>query len=310
MVKTFTISTNHKELLKTLLYFDVFNYPLKFDEIFSNTPTKLSQEQVKYQLDELISEGLVKLIEGFYFLPSASNDIINRRLKGNAFAEKMLPKAYSNSRKIARFPFMSGICISGGLSKNYYDERSDIDYFIITKPNRLWLCRTLFVLFYKTLSLEKRKQYCLNYFISETDLKIEDNNVFVATELAYLIPTVNHSSYKKLLEKNAWYKSRFENKNSLPLTNCIETPEPWYKKTIEFVFWGKFGDWTDTQLLRITLNHWRKKYPEMSNEDFDLQFRSRKHVCKRHAQGYQNKVMSLWEEKIGEFENKFQLKLT
>lgn len=309
MIQTYTISIIQKELLKTILYFDVFSYPLKFDEIFSNTPITQTKEQVYVFLEELIQEGLIKKTDDFYLLANAAPNIIERRLKGNAFAEKMLPLAYSKSRKIARFPFMSGICISGGLSKNYYDERSDIDYFIITKPNRLWLCRTIFILFYKTLSPERRKQYCLNYFISESDLKIEDNNVFVATELAYLIPTVNHLSYLDLLKKNIWYKNRFENKNAVSLTNCIDTPEPWYKKMIELLFFGKFGNWADNQLLTITLNHWRKKYPQMNDEDFNLQFRSRKHVCKRHAQGYQNKVLSIWEEKIAKFENEFQLKL-
>lgn len=309
MHKQFTISTIHKELLKTLLYFDVFNYPLKFEEIFSNTPLKLTQEKVNDTIKDLISHGLIKSVDGFYMVPSASEDIIQRRLKGNAFAEEMLPKAYKNSQKISCFPFISGICISGGLSKNYYDDKSDIDYFVITKPNRLWIARTLFVLYYKTLPIEKRKHLCLNYFISEADLNIEDRNVFVATELAYLIPTVNYTSYRTLLEKNNWYKNHFENKDRMPITNCMEENNPWYKKLIELFFSGKFGNWIDSFLLNITLNHWRKKYPEMSDEDFHLQFRSRKHACKRHAQGYQNKVLMLWNEKIKLFEANFQLKL-
>lgn len=309
MVETFTISSTHKELLKTLLYFDVFNYPLKFSEIYSNIPITQSQEAVQQEIDALVEEGYVKKTGEFYLLNSASDDIIERRLNGNAFAQKMFPKAYSNSKKIARFPFMSGICISGGLSKNYYDDRSDIDFFVITKPNRLWICRTLFILYYKTLSIEKRKHLCLNYFISEADLTIEDTNTFVATELAYLIPTVNYSVYQSILTKNNWYKNRFRNKSELPSVNCIDTPEPFHKKMIELLFSGKFGNWVDNKLLSITLNHWRKKYPQMSDEDFHLQFRSRKHVCKRHSQGYQNKVLNLWEEKIKNYENDLQVKL-
>lgn len=292
------------------MYYDVFQYPLTKKELFENTAVKATTIDFFNELEELVTQKYLKKINDFYLIPTSSIDIVERRVKGNELAEYMLTKAYELSRKIAKFPFMKGICISGGLSKNYYDDKSDIDYFVITKANRLWICRTLFVLYYKTLSQEKRKHLCLNYFISEADLVINDTNAFVATELAYLLPTINYSVYKALLEKNNWYKKYFINKIESTDLNCIETPEPWYKKIIELFFFGKFGNWIDDVLLNFTLNHWRKKYPQMSEEDFQLQFRSRKHVCKRHAQGYQNKVLTLWEEKVKNFENEFQLKLS
>lgn len=309
MIQTFTISLNQKHVLKTLLYFDVFNYPLKFDEVFENMPVTISKEDLMGDLQSLIEEGFIKEEQGFYLLSSSLGNSISRRLKGNAEALETMHKAYHYSKKIASFPFISGVCISGGLSKNYYDEYSDIDYFIITKANRLWLCRTFFVLYYKTLSKKEKNNYCLNYYISEADLLIPDKNDFVATELAYLLPTVNYPLYKRILKENNWYKNKFLNKEELPNLNCIETPEPWYKKTLEFVFAGKFGNWVDNQLLFVTLKHWQKKYPELSQEDFELQFRSRKNVCKYHAKGHQNKVLTLWNEKIKNFANQFQIEL-
>lgn len=309
MIQTFTISLNQKNVLKTLLYFDVFNYPLKFDEVFENMPVPISKEDLRDDLQCLIEEDFIKEEKGFYLLSSASGNSIARRLKGNAEALETMHKAYHYSKKIASFPFISGVCISGGLSKNYYDEHSDIDYFVITKANRLWICRTIFILYYKTLSKKEKNNYCLNYFISEADLLIPDKNDFVATELAYLLPTVNYSLYKRVLKENSWYKNKFLNKGELPDLNCIEPPRPWYKKAMESMFFGKFGDRVDDQLLYITLKHWQKKYPELSREDFDLQFRSRKHVCKYHSKGHQNKVLTLWDEKIRMFEQQFDLKL-
>ncbi len=309
MIQTFTISLNQKHVLKTLLYFDVFNYPLKFTEVLENMPVAISEEDLRHELQSLIEEDFIKEEQGFYLLSTSSGNCITRRLKGNNEALETMTRAYSYSKKIASFPFISGVCISGGLSKNYYDEHSDIDYFVITKANRLWLCRTLFVLYYKTLSEKEKNNYCLNYYISEADLLIPDKNDFVATELAYLLPTVNYPVYKRILKENNWYKTKFLNKGELPDFNCIEAPEPWLKKTVEFVFSGKFGNWIDNQLLYITLKHWQKKYPELSREDFDLQFRSRKHVCKYHSKGHQNKVLTLWDEKIKNFANQFQIEL-
>jgi hypothetical protein len=47
----------------------------------------------------------------------------------------------------------------------------------------------------------------------------------------------------------------------------------------------------------------------MKDEDFELQFRSRKHVCKRHEHGYQGKVLNLFNQKIKEFENNIKQKI-
>ena len=110
-------------------------------------------------------------------------------------------------------------------------------------------------------------------------------------------------------DENKWYKSKFKNKEVLPALDCINTPEPLHKKLIELLFAEKFGNWIDNKLLHITLKHWRKKYPEMNHEDFDLQFRSKKHVCKYHSKGHQNKVLTIWQEKIKIFERKFDVEL-
>ncbi len=304
-----TISFIQKEVLKTILYFDVFSYPLKFDEVFENMPLKISKNELLSNLNELVRYRFIKKIDDFYLLIISNDNYVERRLMGNIKAMDMLPNAYLYSKKIASFPFMSGVYISGGLSKNYYDEYSDIDYFIVTKKNRLWLCRTIFMLYYKTLSQKNKNNFCLNYFISESDLVIPDRNDFVARELAYLLPTVNYELYQAILNENSWYKSKFENKELLPPFNCINTPEPWSKKLVELMFSGWFGNWIDNCLLHITLKHWRKKYPEMSHEDFDLQYRSRKHVCKYHSKGHQNKVLTIWQEKIKEFEYEFKIAL-
>lgn len=310
MTATILITDIQKEILKTLLYFDVFSYPLTSREIYENTAVSTTHETIEHELRTLLSIGIVKQSSGFY---STSESIVTnteRRLEGNKQAKNMLVKANEISKKIFNFPFVSGVCISGGLSKNYFDANSDFDFFIITKPNRLWISRTLYIVLFKLFSKEKQKLYCLNYFISEADLTINDQNLFVATELAYLIPTVNHPLYKKLLQNNFWYKEYLMNKNEVGSISNSDLQESTLKKIIEFFFVGKFGNWMDSVFLNLTLNRWRKKYPEMSNEDFELQFRSRKHVCKRHTYGYQNKVLQMFSEKVKDFESKFQLILT
>lgn len=202
-----------------------------------------------------------------------------------------MPKAFLYSNKISSFPFVEGVFLSGAISKNYYDEHGDIDYFIITKPNRLWICRTLLIIRYKLLPKSKKKFWCVNYFIGSNNLEIPEENLFVATEIAYLVPTINYDLYTKFLRANVWFKKHYPNKNEHSNKQCNALPKNFLKVLIEKILSGFLGDVLDNFLLKITLKHWQKKYPTLSTIDFELQFRSQKNVCKRHTTGYQNIVM-------------------
>lgn len=289
------------------MYFDVFKYPLTVHELYECSAISISKSSYLEVLNEIIKSGYIRQ-EGDYILVNELNsENITKRVNGNSGAEQVMPKAYEYSKIIAGFPFVEGICLSGALSKKYYDENGDIDFFIITKPNRLWLCRTFLIIRYKLLPKSKKKFWCVNYFISSENLTIPDMNEFTGTELAFLIPTINYTVYKKLLSKNNWYKKRFPNKSEAIETNCFELKSNFIKSLIEGLLNGKFGNWLDSFVLEFTLKHWRNKYPNMSETDFNLQFRSRKDVCKRHTHGYQNKILVLWETKAREFEEKFKV---
>ncbi|MBS1634756.1 MAG: hypothetical protein JST26_02460 [Bacteroidetes bacterium] len=304
------IITQHQvEMLKTMLYFDVFSYPLTREELFANSALSLSTPEYNAQLEDLFRRGFLKH-EGDYILTAhAAPETISRRTHGNAGAAKVMPEAYRYSLKIASFPFVEGVCLSGGLSKNYYDRDGDIDYLIMTRPNRLWICRTLLIMRYKMLPGDKKKFWCINYFLGATELVIPEKNAFVATELAHLIPTVNYNFYKDILQHNAWYKQYYPNKTESASDKAKPIPSSVFRKLAESLCAGSFGDWLDNKLLSYTLNRWRKKYPGMAEEDFELQFRSRKNVCKRHTHGFQNKVLNSWKEKIETFEKQFQIRL-
>ena len=307
MTETLLLKLNkqQEEIIKAVLYFDVFNYPLTLEELYENSAISLSWTDFQQALKDLIDQGCLKTEGDFVLSAEADIATIDRRLKANNKALEVMPLAYRYSQKIASYPFVEGVCISGSLSKNYFDENSDLDFFIITKPNRLWICRTLLILRYKTLSKEKKKWWCTNYFIASDNLGIPDKNAFTGTELAYLFPTVNHQVYTRLLEHNAWYKNRFPNKHAASPKVSLPIRQPFYKTILESLFVSRFGDWMDNLLLGFTLRHWQKKYPDMAETDFELQFRSRKNVCKRHTKGFQNKILTLWEQKQKHFETKF-----
>jgi hypothetical protein len=88
------------------------------------------------------------------------------------------------------------------LSKNFADERADIDYFVVTKANRLWIARTLMHLFKKlTFLVGKQHYFCMNYFVDEEALTIQEKNLFTAVEVATLIPVCGNGSMESFLRQ-------------------------------------------------------------------------------------------------------------
>lgn len=301
------VSEKEKQILLALLYFDVFNYPLNQQELSFHCKTNNNKELGLY-LSNLIFQGLITKKDDYYFTGKINTEYIVRREKGNKRAIDLMRVAQRYSKKMFQFPFVHSINISGSLSKNYFDENSDIDYFIIAKKNRVWICRTFLILYWKLLPKSKKKYWCTNYFIDESISTLEDQNYFTAVELSYLIPTVNAVATENFYNNNAWLKQFVDNKNinksfELNLKHNI------LKKTLEFIFNGRLGNKIENYLHIKTIKRWREKFSDLNDEDFELQFRSRKDVSKRHTKGFQNKVLDAFNKKIENYNKRFGIEL-
>jgi hypothetical protein len=297
--------------LNVLLYFDIFHHPLTKEEIHQYLHYKPAQfdETVK-SLEQLVEDGLIQESNNHFFLASAPSKIVERRKKGEQESQKGIRIARKYTKIIAAFPFVQAVFISGSLSKGYMDKESDIDYFIVTAPRRLWLTRTLLVLFKKIFLLNSRKNFCLNYFVAADNLEIPDRNIFTATELVSVIPTFNYTEYKRFLEKNSWSLNFLPNASRRDSHNCIKPRLLFAKKLFEKFFRGWIGELLDTFCFRLTLKFWERKFSHFNKNDFDNRLRSKKNVSKHHPLGYQFKVLHQFNEKVKMYELKNGIKLS
>jgi hypothetical protein len=303
-----TCNASQVSILRTLLYYGIFRCPLSLSEIRENAGLCISEEELKDELSHLTETGIIFFRNGYYST-QAVDENLERRLRGNRMAETVMPMARKYCLKIASYPFVKAVMLSGGISKNFFDDKSDLDYFIVTRSNRLWICRTLLILRYKSLPRSKKKFWCTNYFVSPEGLCIPEQNQFTATELTSLVPVVNYEMYKDPLLANPWSREILPNKIARPDLLCYPVPRSRLRNAVEWALSGVAGDLLDEWLRRITLRHWQKKYPEMNKKDFELQFRSRREACKRHEQGYQQKVLNRWEEEMRKFESALGISL-
>lgn len=292
--------------LKTILYFSIFRYPLTLEEIHGYT-SNLNIDVTTIELTNLISEKILTKVDDFYVY---DNDLesVTKRLKGNLHASKALLKAKERASFIAKFPYVKAVGVSGSLSKGYYDSESDIDFFVITKQKKLWICRTLLMLYKKLFLLNSRKFFCVNYFISENQLEIEEKNRFTATELKTLIPMQGKVIFEQFYIKNNWVSDYFS--KFYPDTNAVlDIKKPMLTIILEFVFDTKIANHSDFIFKKITLQKWKSKFDYLTEKDFQIALKSTQNISKHHPSNFQKKVILALNTKIEEVQNSFNIKL-
>ncbi len=296
------------KVLRSLLYFDIFKYPLTAEEVFHTTNEKTSLSNIQNALQDLVAKKMLFQFDDFYCLRNEKG-LIERRIKGNRLAKERMEDAYKMSAWIARFPYVRGIFLSGSISKNYMEEDSDIDYFVITKPGRLWIARTLLKLYRIIFLLNNDRNFCVNYFIDENNLEIEEKNLFTATELVTTIPTYNPELYQQFRKANNWSAQHYPHFPMRSVERTWKVKEDGSKNFWEKLFNTRLGEFLDTQFMKMTVKHWQRKFGYFDEKDLEVAFKSRKHVSKQHSNHFQRKILEKLEEKIKAFEVQHGVKL-
>lgn len=283
-----------KTALKWIAYFDVFNHPLTEKEI---EQLSVEPSEVKPALENGLNSQLCFEYNGYYSIQKSVQELVEKRLQKEKEASKYLKKLPAYAKLIRKFPFVKGVAISGSLSKNVMYDDGDIDYFIITSKDRLWICRTALILFKKVFLLNSRKYFCVNYFVDEDNLKILDENIFTAVEINYLTPVFNKEIFEQLKTTNQW-SSEFIQNFTTPLQLKDQPNKGWIKKPIESLLKGKLGDRLDLYFMQQTYGRWKNKFKDFNPDKFDLTMRSNRGVSKHHPRDFQNRVLAEYKKRL------------
>jgi len=281
--------------LFTLKYFSLFKYPLTAKEIFEFNPFKTTQQQVDHTLATLLSDQIIFKIDDF-FLTQSDQAWVTERLAGNERAGRLLKKSGKYASVIASFPFVKSITLSGSLSKFYASVDDDVDYFIVTEKNRLWIARTFLHLFKKLTFITGHQHYfCMNYFVDTEALEIQHQNEYSAIETVTLIPVYNEELVAKILDENNWTKSYLPNyPNKLNKDFMITKGGQYVKHLLENVINIFAADKLNSFLMNLTNRKWRQKWKrkgfDMSH--YEKAFLTTEHISKNHPKDYEKSVLT------------------
>ncbi len=291
-------------LIRTLLYFDIFSYPLTSDELFDYTgiPAHQRGHALRF-LDQLIQQGVIGFSEGFYYLGNRPS-VVSRRIQGNRRAKKRMRSARIFSRIISSFPYVRCVMLSGSISKSYMGNNDDIDYFIITHPGRLWIARTLLTLFKKLFLFNSHRNFCINYFVDTNHLAVREQNRFTATEIAFLLPMYNKNLYQKVMRTNEWIKEYYP---SFRKSHSFATDTaPFIKVWLEHLLDNGFGDKLEEWLFRLSQRIIRDKFREMDQQCFEQCFSIRKHELRYLPNRQQSRILKRFCWKVKVFERLYR----
>ena len=290
-----------EDILKALTYFDIFHYPITKEEIRTFLNHAVQQPEFEEILAGLTGDKIIFKLDDFY---SLQNDpaLAERRRKGNLLAVKEMKHAIKAAKILSKFPYIKGLAISGSLSKNYADENTDVDFFIITEANRLWIARTLLHLFYKLAWLVgKHKWFCMNYYIDERGLEIVEKNVFTAMEIVTLIPMYGAATLQNFINANKWTKNYFP-ANSPDMNIAPEIKKGIFRYLPEKILNTPIGDVTDKWLMKLTRKRWEKKVLQhkVNEKGIWIGMLVGRHFSKPDPKDFQYKVVEQYNNKIAQ----------
>jgi hypothetical protein len=201
---------------------------------------------------------------------------------------------------IRHFPFVRGVMVSGELSKNLATGDCDVDFFVVTAPNRLWIARTLLIGFKKLFLLNKKKFFCLNTFATADSLEVSERNIYVAAEVVYLKPMFGQTVYREFMEANAWIQDFFPNfdPSLLPQSRARAGEDgSTFQRIFELLLEILPLNRIDTFLLRSMEQVWKRRYPELDEMTRCRSFRSTKNESRTYPGDYQDRVLSWYAQR-------------
>jgi predicted nucleotidyltransferase len=296
LIATQQLTSLEFSILKVLIYFDLFDHPLRSEEIASFIDQVATLQNVEEALGHLLQIGMVGHIYGYWGFALLTSKIEQRELK-NEIAARRKSSVERFSKFVATFPFVRAVFLTGSFSKGVMGSDSDIDFFIVTDPGKLWITKALMVLFRKIFLFNSHRNFCINYLVSSDNLIISDRNIFTAIELFTMIPVYGHSIHNTMMSDNKWVTIYFPNYQKLKTTKMEVYPIQPTKRMLEFMFNTRIATWLGEHFMKLSEKKYRSKYHQgLTETEFNRAIVVSPNVSKVHPHFFQKQVVEKYEE--------------
>lgn len=290
--------TMERAILGTLAYADIFDFPLTAREVHKYLiQFAASSETVQTALENgnLVPRHLTYQ-QGFFSLHGRES-IIETRLHRAEIAANTWPQARHYGKQIAKLPFVRMVAVTGGLAMENAEASDDIDYLIVTKPGRLWLCRAIIIALVVKPAARRGDTICPNYLLSERALVVQQRNLFTAHELVQMVPIAGLTTYHRLRQLNSWTADYLPNAGKLPrrAVNASDPRRP-LRSLTESILRTPIGAWLEQWEMARKVNKLNQQADDRTESAFSTDW------CKGHFDNHSELILQKFARRLQELE--------
>lgn len=301
---------NHKQaVLATLAYFELFDYPLKSEEV---TRYLYRLKPDAHAVDVTLNESRILLIRGSYFQIDSKENLVEKRHDRELIAKRFWKRVHRFRWIFQITPFMELTAVCNNLALSNTNATSDIDLLILTKPERLftarlWITGWLHLLGVRRHGKKIAGRFCLSFFAANGALNMEEiqkgnHDIYLAYWLQTLQPIGgNRDVYENLLEDNApWLKRFFYEKPLYNMHHFKEnTPQGRrIKRGLEKMLSGKMGEHLEKKLREWQLKRSHAKQKSLNVGDTDVIVTEK--ILKFHNTDRRDEIYERWVKRLKE----------
>ncbi len=315
------LSGLEKSIIATLVYFDIFDYPLTALEVFKwllrqgDGQIENSFYQVKSALDKDSLKKIINQKNGFYFLKHRER-IVDQRLENYKVAERKFKKAIRFIKLLRFNPLIKMVAICNSLAFSNAGDYSDIDFFIIAKKKRIWLARFWANFLPKIFGLrptrsDTQDKLCLTFFIAEDKLNIADLqcsqfDIYLAYWISQVLPIYDPDQlYPQFIKANNWIEKYFPNFLPYQVNNRRKVKDSIISKSFRrlggLIYWRVWGNWQESLVKNIQLAALPATLKKVANQDTKVVINDQ--VLKFHDNDRRAKFKKMFEEKMSKLVN-------
>lgn len=210
-----------KAIVKTMAFFSLYDLPLHLQGIHQLLyKQQATIGEVEAAIKELESNGKLVRKGELYALKTWDE----YRLEANRVEiQKRWKKVDRYFWLFSIIPFIDHLSIINSLAFGNAHQESDIDFFVVTKPGRLYFVRSIIIVLFRSLGVYKTRtkvneQFCFGFYVASNhqnlvSVLLEGEDPHFAFWFASFAPLINKSGYQRLINYNHWIYEYFPNFN-------------------------------------------------------------------------------------------------
>lgn len=225
------------------------------EQVHRYLQVRVSREAFAATVQDLICDGLLTEKRGCLYAREVDGDRESRQ----AWSRDLFKQNKQRLRTLSRVPWVRFVGMTGANAFESCRQSDDLDLFVVTTPERLWLTFIAMIVFSRCVG--QRDLFCINYLVDEDHLRIRHESYYTAVQLMSMLPLVDRGVSARLLEENRWVFAYLPNASPALESNPLYALEPWGQARPS-PRRGRVAAVANRQLYRVYTRRLRQKYPE------------------------------------------------